>query len=74
MDQILHLWDRVIGFMDTTILAVLAVAIFLSRSQPLLHCKNKDDALSILAEGSRLKVICLIQMVLFAENENENKE
>jgi len=74
MDQILHLWDRVIGFMDTTILAVLAVAIFLSRSQPLLHCKNKDDALSILAEGSRLKVICLIQMVLFSENEYENKE
>jgi hypothetical protein len=37
MEQILHLWERILGFMDTTLLAVAAVAIFMHRSEMLFR-------------------------------------
>lgn len=37
MEQLLHLWERIIGYMDTTMLAVAAVAIFIHRSEMLLR-------------------------------------
>jgi Rab-GTPase-TBC domain len=40
MDQILHLWDRLLGYRDTNLLAVMAAAIFVYRAEPLLQVKN----------------------------------
>jgi hypothetical protein len=40
VDQILHLWERLIGFMDPTLLAVTAVAIFMHRSEMLLRVSD----------------------------------
>lgn len=37
IDQILILWDRLLGTMDLTLLAVLATAIFVYRSPDLLQ-------------------------------------
>jgi hypothetical protein len=37
VDQILHLWERLLGFMDPTLLAVTAVAIFMHRAEMLLR-------------------------------------
>lgn len=67
IDQILILWDRMIGYMDPTILAVAAVAIFIHRSEALFRSRSELEANSVLSEGSRLKVIPLIQMVLLRE-------
>lgn len=67
IDQLLILWDRVLGFHDLTIFSLLAVAIFTSRSQPILLCESPEAATVILNEGSRLKVIPLLQMILYAE-------
>ncbi len=39
MDQLLHLWERIIGYMDPTLLAVTAVAIFIHRSEMLLRVR-----------------------------------
>jgi len=72
MDQILHLWDRVIGYMDATILAVLATAVFLSRAEPLLTCFTAADAGAMLVEGSRLRVVPLLQMLLFSDASNKD--
>lgn len=66
-DQVLLLWDRVIGYMDTTLLAALAAAIFLFKSNLLLDCDEAAEATAILLEGSRLKVIPLLQFFLFAD-------
>ncbi len=40
MEQILHLWERILGYMDTTLLAIAAVAIFMHRSEMLLRVSN----------------------------------
>ena len=37
MDQILMLWERVLGFHDPMVLVIAAVAIFVHRSEMLLR-------------------------------------
>ena len=67
MDQLLLLWDRVIGYTDTTLLAVLACAVFVHRAEVLfMPGMTADKATLILNEGSRLRVIPLLQMFLYA--------
>jgi len=67
IDQVLHLWDRVIGYEDTCLLAVVAVAVFVTRAETLMATTVPLEAVHILMEGSRLKVVSLLQMVLFAD-------
>ena len=68
IDQLLILWDRILGFDDLTLLAVLATAIFISRSQPLMMCTSGENAELMLNECSALKVLPLLQMMLFREH------
>lgn len=67
VDQVLILWDRVLGFMDVTIFAVFAVAVFLFRAVPLFQCTTAAEAQIVLNEGMTLKVMPLLQMYLFAD-------
>ena len=67
IDQVLHLWDRVIGYEDTCVLAVVAVAVFVSRAETVMATNVPSEAVQILMEGSRLKVVALLQMILFAD-------
>jgi hypothetical protein len=68
IDQVLHLWDRVIGYEDTSVLAVVAVAVFVARAETVMATNVPSEAVQILMEGSRLKVVALLQMILFADN------
>jgi len=67
IDQVLHLWDRVIGYEDTCVLAVVAVAVFIARAETVMATTVPSEAVHILMEGSRLKVVSLLQMILFAD-------
>lgn len=69
VDQILHLWDRVIGYDDPNILALLAVAIFMVRSEAIMACSMPAEVCSIIMEGTRLRVVPLLQMMLFRDSE-----
>lgn len=60
------LWDRVVGFDSLEPLPLLAVAILLFRSQSLLHAQHKEQVHRVLAESAELRVVPLLQMVLFA--------
>ena len=68
IDQVLHLWDRVIGYEDPCLLAVFAVSVFMMRAEAVLTTKSPAEAVQMLMEGSRLKVVPLLQMVLFTDN------
>lgn len=70
IDQILNLWERVIGYMDPMIFAIAAVAIFLHRSEMLLRCTVDTEAAMILMEGSRLHIMTLIQAYLMRDGRN----
>mmetsp|Transcript_403 Transcript_403/g.755 ORF Transcript_403/g.755 Transcript_403/m.755 type:complete len:566 (+) Transcript_403:85-1782(+) len=67
VDQILMLWDRILGYMDTTLLAVLAAAIFVYRSETLMKCDDAAEVNAVLMEGSHLKVLPLLQFFLFSD-------
>lgn len=44
IDQVMHLWDRLIGYMDLTLLAIAAVAIFMHRSDTLLRVRSSTKS------------------------------
>ena len=68
IDQVLHLWDRVIGYEDPCVLAVFAVSVFMMRAEAVLATDSPSEAVQMLMEGSRLKVVPLLQMVLFTDS------
>lgn len=67
VDQILHLWDRVVGYQDPTLLAIMAVSVFLLRAEAILCSNVAADITIMLMEGSRLRCVPMLQMVLLSE-------
>jgi hypothetical protein len=64
-EQVLLLWDRILGFDGLEILPVLAAAIFVFRASSLLRCDNVRQVQDCFADPSALKVIPLLQQFLF---------
>ena len=65
VDQVLLLWDRLLGFEQLSLLSVLAAAIFVYRSNPLMHATDLNDVRDIFTDGSMLRVVPLLQHFLF---------
>jgi len=65
VDQVLLLWDRVLGFDSLEPLPLLAVAIFLFRARALLQAPNAERARRVLLDPCELQVVPLLQAVLF---------
>lgn len=63
-EQVLHLWDRIIGFDDLELLPVLAAAIFVYRAKWLLQANEPAHVQRLLADAQSLKVIPLLQLFL----------
>lgn len=72
IEQVLHLWDRIIANADVNLLAVFAVAVFNWRSESLYNCETAVQATAVLQEGTRLRVIPLLQLFLFPEGAKQN--
>uniref|UniRef100_A0A8D2J5K1 TBC1 domain family member 19 n=1 Tax=Varanus komodoensis TaxID=61221 RepID=A0A8D2J5K1_VARKO len=65
-DQLLFLWDRILGYNSLEILAVLAAAVFAFRAVNLMEVTSLAAAEAVLADLSTLKVMPLLQIFLFA--------
>ncbi|XP_061664116.1 TBC1 domain family member 19 isoform X2 [Syngnathoides biaculeatus] len=65
-DQLLFLWDRILGYDTLELIAVLAAAIFAFRAENLMEVTSLASAEAVLADLSTLKVVPLIQLFLFA--------
>ena len=68
-EQLLLLWDRLVGYDDLTILSLFAASIFLFRSEVLLCCGTKEDVNDVFKgnHGRRLKVVPLLQTILWVD-------
>eukprot|EP00730_Choanoeca_flexa_P002545 TRINITY_DN11087_c0_g1_i6.p1 TRINITY_DN11087_c0_g1~~TRINITY_DN11087_c0_g1_i6.p1 ORF type:complete len:574 (+),score=101.21 TRINITY_DN11087_c0_g1_i6:83-1804(+) len=64
-DQLLLLWDRIIGYDTLILLPVLAVAVFAYRSKALYKATTKDMVDVVLSDLSTLSVVPLLQTSLF---------
>ena len=67
-EQVLILWDRIIGYNSVTLLPLLAASIFSYRKENLLQASSASSAESIMADILTLEVIPLLQLFLFAHN------
>uniref|UniRef100_A0A673J2Q7 TBC1 domain family member 19-like n=1 Tax=Sinocyclocheilus rhinocerous TaxID=307959 RepID=A0A673J2Q7_9TELE len=65
-DQLLLLWDRILGYDSLEIVAVLATAVFVFRAENLMEVTSLASAEAVLADLSTLKVMPLLQIFLFA--------
>uniref|UniRef100_A0A8C5GJV3 Rab-GAP TBC domain-containing protein n=1 Tax=Gouania willdenowi TaxID=441366 RepID=A0A8C5GJV3_GOUWI len=65
-DQLLLLWDRILGYDSLEVVAVLAAAVFAFRAENLMEVTSLASAEAVLADLSTLKVMPLIQIFLFA--------
>ncbi|GBG25172.1 TBC1 domain family member 19 [Hondaea fermentalgiana] len=66
VEQLLLLWDRIIGFDSLILLPVLAAAIFDYRRPVLLAARSTKHVRALLGEMANLNVIALLQAFLFA--------
>ena len=66
-EQVLLLWDRVLGYDSVELLPVLAAAIFSFRKTNLLQVQTYNAAEAILVDLLTLDVMPLIQLFLFAQ-------
>lgn len=67
VEQVFLLWDRVIGYDSLDIIVLLAVALFVYRSDALMQCTTKEEADDLFYDLSHIKAIPLIQNYLFVE-------
>ncbi|KAJ3296579.1 hypothetical protein HDU79_006201 [Rhizoclosmatium sp. JEL0117] len=65
VEQILLLWDRIIGFDRMEILSALAAAIFVFRRERLLEAKTEKELEVALSDLATIKIIPLLQHYFF---------
>ncbi|XP_065915033.1 TBC1 domain family member 19-like [Dysidea avara] len=66
-DQVLLLWDRIVGFDSLEIVPILAAAVFHFRATSLLHISSLAEAEGVLGNLHTLKVLPLMQHMLFLD-------
>lgn len=67
VEQVLLLWDRIIGFDSLELLPVLAAAVFGFRRQALLASQSASEVESILGDLKALQSVPLLQYCLYAQ-------
>ncbi|XP_015123054.1 TBC1 domain family member 19 [Diachasma alloeum] len=66
-EQLLYLWDLILGYDSLEIISLLAVTILSFRKENLLQVNNLHNVEAVLADLSSLKVMPLLQLVLIKE-------
>ncbi|KDO32047.1 hypothetical protein SPRG_03265 [Saprolegnia parasitica CBS 223.65] len=65
IDQVLLLWDRVIGYDTLEILPIFAAALFTFRAKDLLLVLRADDVRDLFSEALEIQVLPILQHFLF---------
>ena len=67
-DQLLFLWDLILGFDSMLMLPLLAANVFSLRRENLHRILSHDSAETIFSDLSTIQVVPLIQMALSQQN------
>ncbi|MEW5306035.1 MAG: hypothetical protein WDW36_008536 [Sanguina aurantia] len=65
VNEVLLLWDRVVGLDSLLPLPLLAVAVLCFRRQVILACRCADELREVMSDLSKLQTVALLQAVLF---------
>ncbi|XP_019697461.1 TBC1 domain family member 19 isoform X2 [Harpegnathos saltator] len=66
-EQLLYLWDLILGYDSLEIIPLLAVTILSFRKENLLQVNTQQNVEAVLADLSSIKVIPLLQLALLKE-------
>ncbi|XP_033212834.1 TBC1 domain family member 19-like [Belonocnema kinseyi] len=66
-EQLLYLWDLILGYDSLEIIPLLAVTILSFRKENLMQVSNLHNVEAVLSDLSSLKVMPLLQLVLLKE-------
>ncbi|CAM9734361.1 unnamed protein product [Ascophyllum nodosum] len=64
-DQVLLLWDRLLGYDSLELLPVLAAAVLVFRADLIMQVSDAATAMNIFSDGRQLEVVPLLQAFLF---------
>lgn len=67
VEQVLLLWDRIVGFDSLHVLPVLSFALFALRQRALAKARSRREAEFIMADCRSVAVVPLLQYALFAK-------
>ncbi|KAI8806687.1 hypothetical protein BJ742DRAFT_773940 [Cladochytrium replicatum] len=65
VEQVLLLWDRMLGFDRIDILSLVAVSLFVFRRDPLMAARTSKEVETALSDFGLVKIIPLLQYCLF---------
>ncbi|CAM9916426.1 unnamed protein product [Discosporangium mesarthrocarpum] len=65
VDQVLLLWDRILGYDSLGLLPVLAAAVMVFRSDLIMEVPNAAAVADVFADGRQLEVVPLLQAFIF---------
>lgn len=68
VEQVLLLWDRIVGFDSLLPLPLLAVAVICCRRHMILKTETKSELLSLMDDLSQLNAVALLQGILFGRS------
>lgn len=66
-EQLLYLWDLILGYDSLEIIPLLAVAILNFRKENLLQVNIQQNVEAVLADLSSIKVMPLLQLALLED-------
>eukprot|EP00164_Ancoracysta_twista_P002913 GFYU01003877.1.p1 GENE.GFYU01003877.1~~GFYU01003877.1.p1 ORF type:complete len:533 (+),score=108.90 GFYU01003877.1:169-1767(+) len=70
VDQVMQVWDRLLGFDTLEIFPVLSAAIFSFRAKTVLRATDAEEVWDIFSDLSNLMAIPLLQFFLFSNNQS----
>ena len=68
VEQVLLLWDRIVGFDSLLPLPLLAVAVICCRRHMILKTETKSELLILMDDLSQLNAVALLQGILFGQS------
>ena len=74
VEQVLLLWDRVIGFDSTLVLAVAAAAIVSFRRDAILKAESAEEIREAFEDLSAIRIVPLAQEFLFRDEDEGEHE
>jgi hypothetical protein len=73
VEEVLLLWDRVIGFDSLLVFAVAAAGLFAWRASLLRDCGDEQEARAVLEDMAGVQIVPLLQTVLFLSDAKGEK-
>ncbi|CAM9479708.1 unnamed protein product [Laminaria digitata] len=64
-DQVLLLWDRLLGYDSLDLLPVLAAAVLVFRANLVMQVSDAATVMAIFSDGRQLEVVPLLQSFMF---------